>query len=283
MIEWLDVMSHPDGGIAFFNDAALGVAPTLGQLRGLASRLGLTSVPERAVGLRQLPASGYLSVDSPPFHLLCDVAPIGPDHLPAHAHADTLSFELSYAGRRLIVNSGTSQYGADAERQRQRGTAAHNTIVIDAQDSSEVWSAFRVARRARARLLEAHGDRRAVVISGEHDGYLRLGRRNTHRRTWRLENGELSIEDEVPGRVRSAVAYFHLHPEISARRVADGVLRLSDGGRALVDIRFEGAGRIEVAESTWHPQFGRTLPNLRIAASLSGPRLITRIRRSEAA
>lgn len=29
MLRWLHVMTHPDGGIAFFNDAALGIAPDL--------------------------------------------------------------------------------------------------------------------------------------------------------------------------------------------------------------------------------------------------------------
>ncbi|MFB1490650.1 MULTISPECIES: heparinase II/III family protein [unclassified Thiocapsa] len=41
---------------------------------------------------------------------LLDVAPIGPDYLPGHAHADTLSFELSLFGQRVIVNGGTSRY-----------------------------------------------------------------------------------------------------------------------------------------------------------------------------
>ena len=37
-----------------------------------------------------------------------DVAPLGPDYLPGHGHADTLSFELSLFGHRFITNSGTS-------------------------------------------------------------------------------------------------------------------------------------------------------------------------------
>ena len=70
---------------------------------------------------------------------MLDVGPIGPDYLPGHAHADTLSFELSLHGRRVLVNSGTSVYGIGAERLRQRGTAAHNTLTVDGADSSEVW------------------------------------------------------------------------------------------------------------------------------------------------
>ena len=82
---------------------------------------------------------------------LLDVAPVGPDYLPGHAHADTLSFELSLFGQRVLVNSGTSQYEAGPERSRQRGTAAHNTVIVDGHDSSEVWAGFRVARRASSR------------------------------------------------------------------------------------------------------------------------------------
>ena len=58
------------------------------------------------------------------------------------------------------MNSGTSEYGLGEERQRQRGTAAHNTVVIDGENSSEVWAGFRVARRARARLLDARAEDR---------------------------------------------------------------------------------------------------------------------------
>ena len=60
-----------------------------------------------------------------------DIGNVGPDYIPGHAHADTLSFEMSVFDMRFIVNSGTSVYGLGAERLRQRGTAAHSTVVID--------------------------------------------------------------------------------------------------------------------------------------------------------
>jgi uncharacterized heparinase superfamily protein len=61
---------------------------------------------------------------------LLDVAPIGPDYQPGHAHADTLSFELSLFGQRLLVNSGTSEYEISPVRQYERSTKAHNTVVL---------------------------------------------------------------------------------------------------------------------------------------------------------
>jgi uncharacterized heparinase superfamily protein len=278
MMVWLEAMSHPDMQIAFFNDATFGVAPDLAQLRAYAARLNIALEPGGRTGMHRLTASGYVSVDSPPFFLICDVAPIGPDHLPAHAHADTLSFELSYKERRIFVNSGTSEYGRSGERQRQRGTAAHNTVVIDGENSSEVWAAFRVARRARACLLEARAEDSGFTVVGEHDGYRRLSGRNVHRRRWTLSSNELLIEDHIEGSFRSATCYFHLHPGIEVRRASGSELQLSDSRGVLFDMRFEGAAMVDVADTNWHPGFGVALANLCIVAQLSGPRMTTLIR-----
>ena len=50
---------------------------------------------------------------------------------------------MSLFGQRLFVNSGSSLCRIGPERLRQRGTAAHNTVTVEGQDSSEVWSGFR--------------------------------------------------------------------------------------------------------------------------------------------
>jgi uncharacterized heparinase superfamily protein len=281
MTVWLEAMSHPDVGIAFFNDAAFGVSPNAAQLREYATRLDITLEPFERTSIRPLTPSGYVSCAVAPFFLVCDVAPIGPDHLPAHAHADTLSFEMSFKGRRVFVNSGTSEYGLSAERQRQRGTAAHNTLVIDGENSSEVWAGFRVARRARARLLSARGDDAAVTVVGEHDGYRRLGGRNLHRRCWSLTAREVRIEDTVVGRFQSAKCYFHLSPEISVLRGKSSELLLSGSGGFALEMRFEGAGTVDIVDSTWHPGFGVALSSRCIVAHLDGPRLATSILRSD--
>lgn len=277
MMAWLDAMSHPDFGLAFFNDAAFGVSPTATQLRYYAQRLNV-GLESAAVGkVRRLMPSGYISVDSPPFFLVCDVAPIGPDHLPAHAHADTLSFELSFKGRRIFVNSGTSEYGLGAERQRQRGTAAHCTLVLDGENSSEVWAGFRVARRARARLLELRQEGSTVLVTGEHDGYRRLPGKNLHRRSWLLGPHELAIEDTVEGHFHCAVCYFHLHPQIQVRRSGESGMQLSDASGMLLEMQFDGAATVHVTDSTWHPEFGVATPSRCIVARLGGSRLKTLI------
>jgi uncharacterized heparinase superfamily protein len=280
MMTWLESMSHPDMDIAFFNDAAFGISPAPGQLRGYAARLSVALAPVGRLGMHRLMPSGYVSIDLAPFFLVCDVAPIGPDHLPAHAHADALSFELSFKGRRVFVNSGTSEYGLGPERQRQRGTAAHNTLVLDDEDSSEVWAGFRVARRSRARLLSARAADASFTIVGEHDGYRRLNGRNLHRRRWTLSAHELLIEDTVEGPFRSAKCYFHVTPAILVRQSGEFELHLSDSDGVLLELRFEGAAVVDVVDSTWHPEFGVALASRCIVVRLDGPSLGTFIRAS---
>ena len=277
MQRWLRAMCHPDGDISFFNDAAFGVAPMPAELERYAAQLGLSVARDSTEPLVTLEASGYVRVVAGAACLICDCAPVGPDYLPGHAHADTLSFEMSIGRQRVFVNSGTSQYGADEERQRQRGTAAHNTVVIDGQNSSEVWAGFRIARRARARLWRATEAPTSVTVEASHDGYRRLPGRNDHRRRWILDRHSLRVDDEITGEFRLAEAYFYLHPEIEAWPSTSREVILSWPQGASVRVVFESAAAVEVRPSTWHPKFGVALVNRCIVARLSGPSLTTRV------
>jgi uncharacterized heparinase superfamily protein len=235
MLHWLDAMCHPDGDIALFNDSAFDVAPSRPALFAYAARLQL-GAGGPALDLEHLAASGYVRALRGPFALFCDVGDIGPDHLPGHAHADSLSLELSVRGYRWFVDSGCSTYSLGPERLRQRGTAAHNTVVVDGLDSSEVWSSFRVARRARVHdvLVDAHGER--VVIEASHDGYARRSG-TLHRRRLVLDARGLLIADQLEGPFTQAASHWHLHPDVATE---------SDGAR-------------------------RVLPNQRLVATFEGP------------
>ena len=92
--------------------------------------------------------SGYACLNRGHFFVIASLAPIAPSYQPGHAHADTLSCEISVGCHRLFVNAGTSTYKKGALRDWQRSTAAHNTIELGGVSSSDVWDGFRVARRA---------------------------------------------------------------------------------------------------------------------------------------
>ena len=215
MLDWLAVMTHPDGEIALLNDAAFGIAPNYEKLHSYARRLGLQIDEIRLHGLTRLDATGYMRWQTEDAVAFLDVAPIGPDYLPGHGHADTLNFELSLFGRRVIVDSGTSCYGTSAERLRQRGTAAHNTVIINNENSSEVWAGFRVARRAYPIDFKIEQLNGTILVSCGHDGYKRLLGSPMHYRHWQMENNKIVITDSIAGSFQNAVGRFHFHPDIS--------------------------------------------------------------------
>jgi uncharacterized heparinase superfamily protein len=265
MLRWLEIMSHPDGQISFFNDAAIGIAPTPAELIGYAKRLG-ASEPAAARPLEHLAASGYVRAAIGPATLLADVARIGPDYLPGHAHADTLAFELSVGADRFLVNGGTSLYEPGAQRLKERGTAAHNTVVVNGENSSEVWSSFRVARRARPFGLRIEERPDACTIICAHDGYRRLPGSPVHRRTWQMDRDGLTVVDEVSGPHESADAMFLFHPSVRVEAIDDRTGRARCGAIALEWKVAEGTARLEPAE--YHPRFGVSLSTQRLRIAL---------------
>lgn len=264
MLFWLRCMSHPDGGIAFFNDAAHGVAPDNAELERYARELGVDADAAPAEGLTHLADCGYVRMASGEARAWLDVAPIGPDYLPGHAHADTLSFELSLGGRRVVVNGGTSRYGLGPERERERGTAAHSTVQLAGEDSSEVWSGFRVGRRARVFDLQVQD--RCVLAA--HDGYRHLPGAPVHRRRWVLRRNGLIVSDNVEPAGQPAVARFHLAPGLALHSEGGGRWTVLDGDAPLARVHVvQGAAR--ACPSRHAPAFGRVLETQMLEVTLA--------------
>ena len=280
MAVWLNVMRHPDGEIPFFNDAAMGIAPSPTGLDEYAASLELNTRPNHEQRVQDLPDSGYVRVNYGLAVAFLDAAPIGPDYLPGHAHADTFSFELSLGGQRVFVNCGTSVYGLSPRRQWERSTAAHNTLMVDGKDSSEVWSGFRVGRRARVgkRKIETHGKR--VRVAGLQDGYRRLRGRPLHRREWSFLDNGLLVADRVEGGGRHTVTVrLHVHPACHVEHIAGSRAAIgTQEGRRLCDVNFEGTGQLAVENNLYAPQFGclRRIDTLRFQTQMLDPPIAVR-------
>ena len=220
MAYWLQVMCHSDGEISFFNDTAKGIALPPAKLSSYAKQLNFSdqfNLPE----IIHLVPSGYIRITVGSAVLLIDAAPIGPDYLPGHAHADTLTYELSLNGKRTIVNSGISRYGLGAEREFERSTAAHNTLEIDGFNSSEVWSGFRVARRAYPFDVSVKREGNLIVARASHNGYKRLAGKPVHTRCWRIGEGFLEVIDSVSGIFSEAISRVYFHPAVTLNRMEE--------------------------------------------------------------
>jgi uncharacterized heparinase superfamily protein len=268
MLRWLSEMSHPDGEISFFNDATLGIAPNLAALSKFAQELRISvSALDSALaltGLRstRLPQSGYVRLQSSSAVALLDCARIGPDYLPGHSHADTLSFELSVKNQRLVVNGGTSQYGLGLERLEERSTSAHSTLECDGLSSSEVWSGFRVARRAYPVAFSESTVAGEIHISSSHNGYRWLKGRPQHTRRWIFSEKNLRVLDRLvsDGSYRNAgISRFVFHPSIGIEFLNAQTWLLSASAGSKIRLIVE-SGTGHIVPGYYAPAFGARLP-----------------------
>jgi uncharacterized heparinase superfamily protein len=212
MQDWLWSVLHPDGEIPLLNDAALGVAGNPNNLLNESNGL--------STGLKEFPKSGYFVFrDSSKRSLaIFDCGAIGPDYQPGHGHCDTLGYELSLSGRRFIVDSGVESYYGDLEwRTYYRSTRAHNTLIVDGVEQSQIWSRFRVGRRAYPLDVQWEDKGPELVYAcGSHSGYLHLSGNVLHRRwmCW-IDRRFWLVCDLVTGRGRHQLeSLIHFHPDI---------------------------------------------------------------------
>jgi len=204
MLGWLNEVTFSNGDIPFVNDSVSGVAPTTAQLNEYALRLGVSS---QAVILKD---SGYRVFRNQSFELFCDVGAIGPDYLPAHAHADTLSFVLYADEKPLIVDPGISTYEKNERRQLERSTVFHNTVTVGDMNSSDVWGGFRVAKRARISSLVE----KKSFLEAAHDAF-------PHKRIWSIAEKSITVVDTVDG---FATLHIHFYPTVTVQQESNSVI-----------------------------------------------------------
>lgn len=217
MLGHLESIVWEDGTIPLLNDAAYGIAPEPNEIFGYARRLGLewTALPMTACGYRKMKA-GYMEA-------VVDIGNMASTYQPGHSHADTFNYELRLDGKPYIVDTGISTYNKTERRQQERSTRAHNTVVVDGRDSSEVWGGFRVGRRAKVSdCQEAYGSSGGNVVEACHEGYEKWVRRR-----FSSMDETFVVEDWYDG---DAVSHIHLAEGADERRIQiDGALTVETG------------------------------------------------------
>ena len=249
MRSWLQLMLMPDGDVPLFNDCIL-----VGK-----DRLSLLGVePVTKPGLTVLNDSGYFVARFGELHLVGDVGPPCPDELPAHAHADCLSFQLAARGERVLVDVGTSTYEPGPQRDYERSTAAHNTVMLDRENQTEVWAVFRAGRRAKPLDVTFVESEEIITVTAGHDGYLRLPGAPLHRRTWTCGRSGVQIDDVISGEgLHEIVQIFHVPASVGIELGSTG-LRVGS-----LIIHFKGAqpDQVSLSDSKVAQRFGSVAPS----------------------
>jgi len=258
MINFIVALTHPDGNIALFNDSAFGIESPPSDLVSYYKNVTKENVPDLKNFDKSFAVTGYFIMTPRPCdRLLVDCGPIGPKYQSGHAHCDTLSFELSLKGRRVIVDSGCYHYEKSSMRQYNRGNAGHNTLTIDKQNQSEIWDVHRCARRARPLYakLKTHSTG-TIHFEGAHDGYHRLPGSPTHHRRIVWSGQICRIEDKVEGKgLHEIESRLHIHPSLSVVFKENEVSIQSDH-EELLKISLGQGGCIQRREGWYCPEFG---------------------------
>jgi hypothetical protein len=109
---------------------------------GAEARL-VRSVPPAPRVSRLFSDSGTAVMCSGDVQLVIKAGPFG-EGSGGHSHSDVLSMTARAGGREILIDPGTFTYVADpVERNRFRGSAAHNTVRIDGRDQAVPAGPFR--------------------------------------------------------------------------------------------------------------------------------------------
>ena len=260
MLSWYNNIVGSYSEIPLLNDSALNNSPSKKNINEYSHALGIDSVD------LSLSDSGYRVIEKDTYSLIIDVGNIGPDHIPGHAHADTFNFILSSDGKPIIVDTGTSTYNPGNIRDFERSTSAHNTVVVNGLNSSEVWSSFRVANRAKIIKLEEKEN----CIKAQHDGYKSIG--VIHERSFIFSETGITINDLLlSSKLYTSKAYIHLHPSVDAS-LKNNLLSLNE-----FIISFEGFDKLELVEYFYAPEFNKRIKSKKLIISFK-EKLVTKIK-----
>ena len=223
------VWTHPDGEIALLGDSALGAAQPLAALAAYAAALGVPARSPARPGV--LDAAGVVKLERGPFALVFTAAPPAPAWAPAHAHCDALSFELSLSGERVVTDTGVADFADGPRRDLARATRSHATVVVNDAEQAELWGADRMGGRPDVGLVRVEP---GTSVEGVCAGW--STHEVLHRRTLRLHDASLRIEDRFDLPAARARLVLPLAPGVGARL---------DGARAVLSLR--SGRRLDVA------------------------------------
>ena len=205
MLGWLNNISYADGSIPRFNDSTNGIAPHSNELFSYAKTLNIDTTELK------LADSGYRKISMNDYESIIDVSSIKASYIAGHTHADTFSFEVFFKGEPFIVNCGISTYEDNKRRAYERGTSAHNTVSIQNTNSSEIWSSFRVGKRAT--VIDIEEQALPLHIKATHNGYQSLNVKHT--RTFKFEESSIVIEDQLSNYRFENKCFIHFHPNVT--------------------------------------------------------------------
>ncbi len=248
-------LAHPDDYAVLFNDAGLHMAYPPAVFGG-GERRGVFAYPD----------AGYYGAHLPHLSIVADMGRIGADALPAHAHGDVGTFELSVGGHRFVVDQGVYEYVAGAKRSVSRAARSHAALAIAGSEQADFFGAFRCGRRPAVTVTQWQPGPAGFVLEGAHDGYRNLPGAPIVTRQFNVEAREVRITDWLSAPVDAEVSVsLLLHPACVVTLV-NGVAHVARDGVAVI---VTGNGVLTDNAAVWWPDMGVEVPSRRLSLTWS--------------
>ena len=226
MAPMLRFFRHGDRRLALFNDSL--------EEDGVLIDLVLTRSEAKGRPPAHAPESGFDRLQASKSLVLIDTGKPAARGFDDHAHAGTLSFELSHERERIVVNCGAYRGPKPNWWRVARASAAHSVLVVADTNSVEIRADGMLGRIPATVARERAEYEGQQWISATHDGYReRFGLIYSRQLFLAADGEDLRGEDQLTGLPGAAFAVrFHLHPSVQGSLAQDGssaLLRLPSG------------------------------------------------------
>jgi hypothetical protein len=259
---------HPYGDRGCFGRATMATAA---RMLGFSSTAGAADCNEQAdwwlpettagqtpgwlTGSQQFADAGVAVMRCGDISVYVDSGAFG-DKRAGHSHSDTLSVLARAGAEEVLIDPGTYLYvGASGERERFRGTAAHNTVRIDGRDQGIPAGPFEWREKPEVETVswETGPEEDRLEALCRYAGFI-------HRRTVVFRKpGRLEITDRVEGPAgeHRIEQFWHAGAAVAELQKE----RFQIGSRARLQVDDGLVTQIEVGGEIgwWSPAFGAKL------------------------
>jgi len=261
MLYFLDSILLPDGEIPLFSDSSRDGTLLPGQIFHYSEELGLKRKNKKRI--HEFKDSGYYIIKDNISYIIIDGGDIGVYYQPGHGHCDIFSYEFFLGKEKIIVDSGNYEYKIGEMRNYCRSTRAHNTIMINNKEQSEIWGSFRIARRANPKNISLIKKDKLTIFSGNYSPATQPNL--IHQRfIISFKDNFWIFFDKVTSKSKNAKKkiienFIHLHPEIKIKELDKNKFILKSKEHIITLIPFNSYATI--GKGWYCPEFGMKIRN----------------------
>jgi hypothetical protein len=220
---------------------------------------GAASLGRSASGADAGDDTGYRWLRNEAGSMLIDGGPVGPAHLPGHAHSDMLGVLLWLNERPVVTDTGTFDYESGERRTYARGVRGHNTVQVGECEPVPLGGRFLMGPRPSPTVRTAVGEE-VGLFEGRYDATPFDGPAYTHHRAVYVGDRWWFVRDRVRGTDGEPVrGRLHLHPDVEPAVRDCGRVRLQLPNDEVAWVQPVGTESVTAGRGPYFPRFGVTV------------------------